>query len=50
MIASLKSFRDTLADLGGRLGVTDPAAGPVVLALKYQLCCWGAFSGFTGAP
>ena len=34
MIATLNSFRGTLEDLGGRLGVTDPAAGPVVLALK----------------
>jgi hypothetical protein len=34
MIATLESFRDTLEDLGGGLGVTDPVAGPVVLALK----------------
>ena len=34
MIATLDSFRDTLEDLGGGLGVTDPAAGTVVLALK----------------
>jgi len=34
MIATLDSFRDTLEDLGGDLGVTDPAAGSVVLALK----------------
>jgi hypothetical protein len=34
MIATLNSFRDTLEDLGGGLGVTDPAAGPVALALK----------------
>ena len=34
MIATLNSFRDTLEDLGGGLGVTDVAAGPVVLALK----------------
>jgi antibiotic biosynthesis monooxygenase (ABM) superfamily enzyme len=34
MIATLDSFRDTLEDLGGALGVTDPASGPVVLALK----------------
>ena len=33
-IATLDSFRDTLEDLGGGLGVTDPVAGPVVLALK----------------
>jgi antibiotic biosynthesis monooxygenase (ABM) superfamily enzyme len=33
MIATLDSFRDTLEDLGGGLGVTDPVAGPVV-ALK----------------
>lgn len=34
MIATLDSFRDALEDLGGGLGVTDPASGPVVLALK----------------
>lgn len=34
MIATLNSFRDTLEDLGGGLGVTDPSAGAVVLALK----------------
>jgi Antibiotic biosynthesis monooxygenase len=34
MIATLGSFRDTLEDLGGGLGVTDPVSGPVVLALK----------------
>ncbi len=34
MIATLNSFRDTLEDLGAGLGVTDAAAGPVVLALK----------------
>jgi len=34
MLATLDSFRDTLEDLGGGLGVTDPVAGPVVLALK----------------
>ena len=34
MIATLDSFRDTLEDLGGGLGVTDPASGPVVLELK----------------
>jgi quinol monooxygenase YgiN len=34
MIATLDSFRDTLEDLGGGLGVTDPMSGPVVLALK----------------
>ena len=34
MIATLASFRETLEDLGGGLGVTDPAAGPVVLSLK----------------
>src|SRR5882757_868981 len=31
MIATLNSFRETLEDLGGGLGVTDPASGPVVL-------------------
>jgi quinol monooxygenase YgiN len=34
MIATLNSFRDTLEDLGGGLGVTDPISGPVVLELK----------------
>ncbi len=34
MIATLDSFRDTLEDLGGNLGVTDPVSGPVILALK----------------
>jgi quinol monooxygenase YgiN len=34
MIATLNSFRDTLEDLGGELGVTDPVSGPVVLELK----------------
>ena len=34
MIATLDSFRDTLEDLGGALGVSDPVSGPVVLALK----------------
>ena len=34
MIATLNSFRDTLEDLGGGMGVTDPASGPVVLSLK----------------
>lgn len=34
MIATLNSFRDTLEELGGGLGLTDPVSGPVVLALK----------------
>ena len=34
MIATLDSFRDTLEDLGGGLGVTDPVSGPVVLSVK----------------
>jgi hypothetical protein len=34
MIATLNSFRHTLEDLGGGLGVTDPVGGPVVLNLK----------------
>jgi hypothetical protein len=34
MIATLDSFRDTLEDLGGGLGVTDAASGPVVMVLK----------------
>jgi quinol monooxygenase YgiN len=34
MSAALDSFRDTLEDQGGGLGVTDPVSGPVVLNLK----------------
>ena len=34
MIATLDTFRDTLEDLGGGLGITDPVSGPAVLALK----------------
>jgi hypothetical protein len=34
MIATLDSFGDTLEDLGGGLGVTDPVSGSVVLELK----------------
>jgi hypothetical protein len=34
MIVTLDSFRDTLEDLGGDLGVTDPVSGPVILAMK----------------
>ncbi len=34
MIATLDSMRDTLEDLGGGLGVTDPISGPVVMPLK----------------
>ncbi len=34
MIATLNSFRDALEDLGGGVGVTDAASGPVVMALK----------------
>jgi hypothetical protein len=34
MIATLDLFRDTLEDLGGGLGVTDPVSGSVVLELK----------------
>ena len=34
MIATLDSFRPTLMDLGGGLGLTDPIAGPVVLSAK----------------
>jgi hypothetical protein len=34
MIATLDSFRGTLEDLGGNLGVTDAVSGPVVLTLK----------------
>ncbi len=31
MIANLDSFRDTLEDLGGGLGVTDPVSGELVV-------------------
>lgn len=34
MVATLDTFRHTLEDLGGQLGVTDPVSGPVVLSLK----------------
>jgi quinol monooxygenase YgiN len=34
MIAMLDSFRHTLEDLGGGLGVSDPASGPVVVHMK----------------
>jgi hypothetical protein len=34
MVLALDSFRDTLEDLGGGLGVTDPVSGSVVLSLK----------------
>ena len=34
MIAFLNTFRDTLEDLGGGLGVTDPVSGPVVLKIR----------------
>ena len=34
MIATLNTFRDTLEDQGGGLGVTDAVSGPVVLDLK----------------
>jgi len=33
MIAVLDTFRDTLEDLGGGLGVTDPVSGEVVLEI-----------------
>ena len=33
MIATLDTFRDTLEDLGGRLGVIDPVSGEVVVEL-----------------
>jgi hypothetical protein len=34
MIANLDSFRDTLEDLGGGLGVTDPVSGELVVDIK----------------
>lgn len=33
MIATLNTFRSTLEDLGGGLGVTDAVSGPVVLSV-----------------
>jgi hypothetical protein len=33
MIAMLDTFRDTLEDQGGGLGVTDPVSGEVVLEM-----------------
>ncbi len=33
MIALLDTFRDTLEDLGGGLGVTDPISGEVILEI-----------------
>jgi quinol monooxygenase YgiN len=33
MIAMLDSFRDTLEDLGGGLGATDPVSGEVVVEM-----------------
>jgi hypothetical protein len=34
MITTPNSFRDTLEDLGGGLGVADSVSGPVVMSLK----------------
>ncbi len=34
MIATLDTFRHTLEDLGGGMGVTDPVAGAVALSLR----------------
>ena len=34
MIATLDTFRHTLEDLGGSLGLTDPVSGPVVMKLR----------------
>ena len=34
MIGLLDTFRDTLEDLGGGLGLTDPVSGEVVVSLK----------------
>ena len=33
MIAMLDTFRDTLEDLGGGLGVTDPVSGEIVVEM-----------------
>jgi hypothetical protein len=34
MVKILDRFRDTLEDLGGGLGVTDPVSGEVIVGLK----------------
>ena len=34
MIATLNSFRDTLEDFGGGIGVTDAVSGPVVIEIR----------------
>ncbi len=34
MIRTLETFRHTLEDLAGGLGITDPVSGPVVLEPK----------------
>ena len=34
MIATLNTFRHTLEDLGGSLGLTDPVSGPVVMTVR----------------
>jgi quinol monooxygenase YgiN len=34
MIATLDTFRDTLEDLGGVHGISDPVSGPVVLEVN----------------
>ena len=34
MVATLNSFRETLDDLGGGLGVTDAVSGPVALSIR----------------
>jgi hypothetical protein len=34
LVAILDTFRDTLEDLGGGLGVTDPVAGKTVLEIE----------------
>jgi antibiotic biosynthesis monooxygenase (ABM) superfamily enzyme len=34
MLANLNRFRDTLEDLGGGLGVTDPVSGDVIISFK----------------
>ncbi|MGE5667759.1 MAG: DUF718 domain-containing protein [Betaproteobacteria bacterium] len=36
MIAILDTFRDTLEDLGGGLGVTDPVSGETVVEMPAQ--------------
>ena len=41
MVATLDSFRDTLEDLRGGLGVTDPIAGPINTMARPLIASYG---------